>query len=152
MWRIVFMSVVLATTAYAETAAFLGSPRSATLSDIGCEALLDEQQGDRLQAVCMSRVFILKYEVVEALVDARKGGRREFFGFYHYRGLPDYVVYDPAFIILKRIKSRWVLDRIDPARRRDGKWWICEEYKDDGDCLTGRFLKEILDEVVPTAQ
>jgi hypothetical protein len=138
---------LLAASVNAQTIVFIGSPRAVELSMHGCDEYLPAAQpnGD---IVCLDRAFLLRYQVERRLLGAFAADTIEFVGFHHYRGMPNYTLYEPALIVLERLGGHWLLRRIEFIEERRGRWWVCDEWpeRQEDECTIGRFVEQVVEE------
>lgn len=127
----------------AQVLAFIGSPISVERTGISCEELAGPQpEGNALKEVCIDSVFLFRYKVVEAVLGSFENHEIEFLGTYHYSGLPDYVLFDPALLMLKPVRGRLVLQHIENVERQENVWWVCEERNGEEACVKRLSAKE----------
>lgn len=135
---------------FGETLVLVGSPMAAARSDISCADLAVKKPIEKqLDEICMDSVFELRYEIKTVLAGQYSGREVEFYGFYHYQGLPDFTVYDPALLVLDRHPKGLVLRRVEPVTKRDNRWWLCTKYSEsDDECKSGKYVDEYLSHLV----
>lgn len=78
----------------AEEVIFVGSPICATDTEKSCMDYVEKG------GLCLDAAFELVYRV-EQSINGSVGEKVKFIGFYHYHGLPNYVVYGKALLHLK---------------------------------------------------
>ncbi len=135
------LTILFCSTAYAEVIAFIGAPLSVERSDKPCVEYIEQPKSESgLEAICMDRVFLLKYEVANVLAGSLQNGPVNFVGFYHYSGMPNYTMYEPALVILSREKNHLQLRYIERAEKRDDNWLVCQEWSEEKE---GKCTKEV---------
>lgn len=76
----------------------VASPLSATLSDKHCDDYINKNPKEKHQSVCMGRVFNISYKIKSVVAGKFKKTKIKAIDFYHYSGLPDHMIIDPACV------------------------------------------------------
>ena len=128
--------------------AFIGAPRAVELSSHECSYYYLDTE-----VICMDRAFLLKYAILEPLVNelSQETEEFEFVGFYHYWGIPSYTSYEPALVVVEEIGQHYMLRYIKYAEITDAGWQVCEKWSldedVDKDCSRWRYAKEVVREI-----
>jgi len=146
--KVLFAVVTLAASlsSYADTIALIGAPLRIEVSGKACTEYLDTSDSTSgSQEVCTDRAFLMHYRVEASVLGEVRTPIIDFIGFYHNWGFPPYSGFEPAFIVLTRVKDQYHLEYISEVKKKAGRWWVCEEWSegDSPECIQGRYAEDI---------
>ena len=104
-------------------------PLAAELSSKKCGAFNDEPDPDsKYQEICMDRVFNLKHQVLAVIDGSYEDPIIESIDFYHYRGLPDHMVLDPACTLFENSDYGYIHVISFPVEKRGpDRNYVCDD-------------------------
>lgn len=111
----------------------IGSPVSAELVEEECSKFLVEvgelSAAEAEKVVCLDRVFRLRF----VTIDNPKGHLNlneqvEVFDFYHGRGLPLYLLYDPIWLSVEERPYGYLLKQALEVTKIKGEWVTCKQW------------------------
>ncbi len=143
----IIVALAICSPSYAEVIIFIGNPLAVAASDRSCTEFINTDPGAEVEKICMDGVFLLRYEIEELYLGEPSNDQIEFYGFYHYAGMPNYTVAPELFFVVKEINDEYITHRWDYVTWTDAGWWICEDnaYFDGEteECSIGRLAEEI---------
>ncbi len=115
---LVFICLVFGVSVKAnEELVIVASPIEASLSGKKCSEYVEKEEDSKYQIICMDRVFDISYKVYEVLAGNFEGGTIKGIDFYHYSGLPDHMIVDPACVTFRRELGQFIHVETAPAQK-----------------------------------
>ena len=103
----------------------VATPLSATLSNKSCDDYTENDLNSKFQEVCMDRVFNISYQILGVLSGSYNGKTIHAIDFYHYSGLPDHMIIDPACVRFREYRGEYVHVESVPAKKAKSGY-VCE--------------------------
>lgn len=121
-----FLFVAIASLAQAsEELIVVAKPIAASLSDKTCDEYIENDPTSKLQEICVDRVFNVSYQVLAVITGDYSGAVISGIDFYHYSGLPDHMIIDPACVTFRHEHGEYIHIESVPAKK--GKVaYVCE--------------------------
>ena len=137
-FALVCFAIALSPICNAEVVAFVGSPIGARILDSRCSDYMPESEDPGVEVICMDRVIALEYELHRSIRGELSEPTQHFIAFYHYDGLPLYLSYAPAVIVLRERDDLRIAVRIKSAEKNaNGDYQVCTNRTNDDEfkCL-----------------
>lgn len=120
----VFFSIP-AHTAQNNIAVFIGTPIEVKRSSLSCGDILSLKQSSEYIDVCLKSVVEIVYEVNEEIFGVENNEYITVYALQHSLGFPEYITAPETFIILKKIKKRFVIFNVGLIKDINQNEWVC---------------------------